>query len=159
MKIKRKDLEAIAHKVINGYNGFLRETIVSLNESDLMRLHYVMVKTILEYEKDDVLFEAITAYVKGLTRLHRGYFWKILNYFEWYLSALWYKHTRENVELILYSLCPHPEDGSMLDPNSEDFKIRVKSLDSVFDLTVKKGKYGLKRDEEEHGPLPPTPKK
>jgi len=159
MKIKRKDLEAVAHKVINGYDDFLRETIGSLNDHDLMKLHYVMVKTILEYEEDDVLFEAITAYVKGLTRLHRGYFWKILNYFEWNLSARWYKHTRENLDLILYSLCPHPEDGGMLDPNSEEFKIRVKSLDSVFDLTVKEDKYGLKRNEEPHKRIPPTPKK
>jgi len=158
MKITKDILESISNKIINEYNDHLKETIGSLIDENLMSLHYMLVKVLLEYEEDDTLYEAITAYATGLPRIHRGYFWKILNYFDWNLSCRWYKHSRGNVELILYSLCPHSKGDDMLDFDSEEFKVRTKSLERVFDLTVKTNKYGLVANEAEHIAIPPTPK-
>jgi len=159
VKVTKKILKRLAHNIINEYDMNLRKTIGSLAPKELMFLHHAFVKAVLEYEEDDTLFEAITVYVEGLSRLQRGYFWKVLNYFEWNLSARWYKHSRRNLELILYSLACVPQDKEWIDVNdSDEYRIRIASLDRVFDLTVKEGTAGLTRNSGKHKRIPPTPK-
>jgi hypothetical protein len=157
MKITEKILTGIALQVLRGYNQHLQDTIGSLEDHKLMKLHYLFVKVLQGRKEGARLYEAITSYVKGLSRIHRGFFWKILNFYEWNLSCRWYKSSRENVDLIMYSLCPHSPKG-MLSIDSDEYKIRVKALESVMYLTVKLDIYGLKRNTSSHIKIPPTPK-
>jgi hypothetical protein len=103
MKVERNEYQDLAYKLIEGYTKDLGKVIRLMPYEDYFFFTHAYVKSLLEYEEEEALYEAITDYCKGLSGERCGIFWKVFNYFEPNFSSRWYRSSPDNLELVIFA--------------------------------------------------------
>ena len=115
--------------MVSGVDEEIRVVLESVPEEALLDIHMIFVQHIKgRGHMTPLLSKRIRSYMKALTRRHIGLFWKIFNKYCKKLSEVWYRGSRDNLELVLYSLV-----GS---PGTYSHAARCANLDAVLECAV-----------------------
>lgn len=153
----RSILRSLPERICYDYTDDVKEDVQCLPEIGLLALHYIICKHIQVLTKKQMLTKEtannLGKYVEGLSRLHKGLFWRIFNWSNADISAMWYSWKKKHMDLILEALVCIPkavrgewkDNQQWIRDHKETYMARIYNLDTVCDYKVKIGCFGLRR--------------